>query len=44
MKPQDKKFDGSSSLFETRQLLENYAGNAVWLTQFRPVKQDHVTL
>jgi len=42
MKPQGKEFDGSSSLFETHQNLQPYAGNSIWLTQFQPKKQEHL--
>ena len=44
MKPQGKEFEGSSSLFETHQNLNPFAGNSIWLTQFQPKKQEHDTI
>jgi len=41
MKPESKEFEGASSLFETHQTLQPYAGNSIWLTQFQPKKQEH---
>ena len=42
MKLQGKEFGGSSSLFQTHQVLQPYAGNSIWLTQFQPKKQEHL--
>ena len=42
MTPQNKEFDVSSTLFETHQDLQPYAGNSIWLTQFQPKKQEHL--
>ena len=42
MKPRSKLFDGSNSLFENQQFLQNSAGNAIWLTQFTTVRFDHL--
>ena len=41
MKPQGKEFDGSSSLFETHQLLKTIAGYDIWLTKFKPINHEH---
>jgi hypothetical protein len=43
-KPQGKDFDGSSILFETQQLLKNIVGNAIWLTDFKPINQEPLNL
>ena len=44
MRLHGKVFDGSNSLFETQKFLKNrtIAGNAIWLTQFTPVKFEHL--
>jgi len=42
MIPQGKQFDRSSSLFETHQYLQPYAGNSTWLTQFQLTKQENL--
>jgi len=44
MKPQDKEFDGSCSLFKTHQLLQYVAGNDIWLTQFKLISLDHINV
>ena len=41
MKPQGREFDGSSSLFETHQLLKTIAGYGIWLTKFKPINHEH---
>ena len=35
-------FDGSDSMFQTHQDLVGRAGHAVWFTEFKPAKIDHL--
>jgi len=42
MRPLGKVFDGSTSLFDTQRFLYTSIGHAIWLTQFTPVRHDHL--
>jgi len=42
MSPRGKRFDVSDSLFRTYHDLVKHAGHAVWLTEFTPVRLDHL--
>jgi len=42
MRLRGKLFDWSNSLFRTQQELVKRAGHAVWLTEFTPVRLEHL--
>jgi hypothetical protein len=44
MKPQGNEFDGSSTLFETHQLLQSIAGNDIWLTELELINREHLSV
>jgi len=42
MRPRGRCFNGSDSMLKTQKDLEKLAGNAVWFTEFTPVRIDHL--
>ena len=42
MRPRGKCFNGSDSMLTTQKDLVKLAGNAVWFTEFTPVRLDHL--